>query len=52
MEYVEPVPCQHIADFYTHRWAQRPCIAWNLLRRGYNQWAAGRIELLNNLFGD
>lgn len=47
-----PVPCQHIADYYTARWTDRPCIAWNLLRRGYGQWAAGRIERgVNNLYG-
>lgn len=47
-----PVPCQHIADYYDNRWAAQPCIAWNLLRRGYAQWAAGRVERgVNNLYG-
>jgi hypothetical protein len=48
-----PVPCQHIADYYDRLWASHHCIAWNLLRRGYGQWAAGRIERgANNLFGE
>lgn len=45
------VPCQHIADFYQSRWEVHKCIAWNLLRRGYAQWAAGCPEAQNNLFG-
>lgn len=49
---VTPVPCQHIADYYSTMWTRHPCIAWNLLRRGYHQWAAGRVEIgVNNLFG-
>ncbi len=40
----KPVPCQHIADYYTSRWEAHKCIAWNLLRRGYTQWAEGRPE--------
>lgn len=47
-----PVPCQHIADYYQYKWEQHRCIAWNLLRRGYKQWASGLIERgVNNLFG-
>lgn len=49
---VTPVPCQHIADYYDMRWRDHKCIAWNLLRRGYTQWARGYIESFNNLFGE
>jgi hypothetical protein len=49
---VRPIPCQHIADYYQQRWEARNCIGWNLLRRGYGQWAYGRIERgFNNLYG-
>ena len=47
-----PVPCQHIADYYQLKWEEHKCLAWNLLRKGYRQWAAGRIERgTNNLYG-
>ncbi|QWY83455.1 hypothetical protein [Rhizobium phage RHph_X2_28B] len=49
---VPSVPCQHIADYYYHRWQQHKCIAWNLLRRGYAQWSNGNIETFNNLYGE
>lgn len=45
------VPCQHIADYYRRRWEAHKCIAWNLLRHGYQQWAEGRPGNQNNLFG-
>ncbi len=49
---VRPAQCAHIADFYEREWQTRPCLAWQLLRRGYRQWADGRIERgTNNLFG-
>ncbi len=47
------VPCQHIADYYHHRWHNHRCIAFNLLRWGYAQWAAGIAHLHqphNNLY--
>jgi hypothetical protein len=46
------VPCQHIADYYEWRWKRHKCIAWNLLRIGYRQWAAGLVMTrhLNNLY--
>jgi len=48
---VAPVPCQHIADFYAQRQTAHPCIAFNLLRRGYAQWALGTVRWPeNNLF--
>lgn len=46
----KPVPCQHIADYYNQLWEAHHCIAWNLLRRGYTQWAIGNPETLNNLY--
>jgi hypothetical protein len=49
-----PVPCAHIADYYERRWQAHHCIAFNLLRFGYRQWAEGRArysERGNNLFG-
>lgn len=46
------VPCQHIADYYHKLWTERKCIAWNLLRIGYGQWALGCPEHLNNLYGE
>lgn len=46
-----PVPCQHIADFYAHKQAEQPCLGYNLLRKGYAQWAMGKIEgYHNNLY--
>jgi hypothetical protein len=49
---VRPVPCQHIADYYTACWTANKQLGTNLLRRGYGQWAAGLIERgCNNLFG-
>lgn len=49
---IHPIPCQHISDYYTRKWEQHKCLAWNLLRRGYLQCAAGSIkEGTNNLFG-
>lgn len=48
---VSPVPCMHIYVYYNEMQQQRPCIAHNLLRRGYEQWAFGVIEAgVNNLF--
>lgn len=52
MATVHPVPCEHIADYYTHRWQNHKCIAFNLLRRGYGQWSRGHVEAFNNLFGE
>lgn len=47
------VPCQHIADYYQRRWEAHKCIAFNLLRIGYKQWASGTVACnSNNLFGD
>lgn len=47
----EPVPCNHIYDYYEKRWQEHKCIAYNLLRRGYWQHAKGMIELgVNNLY--
>lgn len=43
MKVVEPVPCQHIADYYAHRQAENPSLGNNLLRRGYQQFAMGKI---------
>ena len=46
-------PCAHIADYYQLRWEQHHCIAFNILRWGYRQWAEGRAtDPANNLFGD
>lgn len=45
------VPCLHLYHYYNWKWEHRPCIAYNLLRRGYRQWAEGRPEELNNLYG-
>lgn len=52
MKSVDPVPCQHIADYYNHRQEENPSLGNNLLRRGYQQFASGRIESysVNNLF--
>lgn len=48
---VVPAACAHIAEYYQQRWLGHKCIAFNMLRRGYKQWAAGRIEITgNNLF--
>lgn len=48
----DPVPCAHIADYYDRMQNKRRCIAFNLLRRGYRQWAVGGgIDPENNLFG-
>lgn len=45
------IPCAHIAEFYEREQARHPCIAHNLLRRGYRQWAQGEVERpVNNLF--
>lgn len=48
----QAIPCQHIADYYQRTWEHHKCIAWNLLRRGYSEWAAGRVKdtTVNNLF--
>lgn len=48
----DPVPCQHIADYYQHSWERQHCIGFNLLRHGYAQWARGGSfnRELNNLF--
>lgn len=46
------VPCRHIADYYPQRWEAQKCIAFNLLRHGYRQWAEGRaVNPPNNLYG-
>lgn len=51
-ELVKSVPCEHIADFYRHKWKGHKCLAWSLLIRGYSQWASGLIEYgHNNLYG-
>lgn len=48
---VTPVPCAHIAAYYDVLWNAHKCLAWQLLRRGYRQWANGSIEVgFNNLF--
>lgn len=44
------VPCAHIYAYYQRKWEDHPCIAWNLLRRGYGQHAVGRPEPANNLY--
>lgn len=46
------VPCQHVADYYQRRWEAQPCIAFNMLRHGYRQWAEARVvdAKVNNLF--
>lgn len=45
------VPCTHIADYYQRKWEQQKCIAYNLLRHGYRQWAEGRAtDPANNLY--
>lgn len=47
------VPCQHIADYYQHRWEAHKCIGFNLLRHGYRQWSEGRAVYQtdgNNLY--
>lgn len=48
------VPCLHIADYYQRAWEKQKCIAYNLLRHGYRQWAEGRAEgnKANNLYGE
>lgn len=47
------VPCLHIAEFYQRQWEGHKCIAYNLLRHGYRQWAEGRAtDPANNLYGD
>lgn len=43
-------PCMHIAEYYQRRWEQHKCIAFNLLRQGYRQWAEGRPNNANNLY--
>jgi hypothetical protein len=49
---VHPASCAHIADYYAQKQLDHPCIAHNLLHRGYAQWANGYIEKgTNNLFG-
>ena len=50
MREVPSVPCSHIAAYYQYKWENHHCIAFNLLRRGYYQWANGLIEVYNNLF--
>lgn len=46
------VPCLHIAEYYQLKWEAHKCIAWNLLRRGYREWAEGRVvdPQVNNLY--
>lgn len=49
---VEPAHCDHVRAYYQYHWERRPCIAFNLLRWGYRQWAEGLIAPgVNNLFG-
>lgn len=45
-------PVNHIAEYYQRKWEQHKCIAWNLLRRGYKEWANGTVKdrTVNNLF--
>jgi hypothetical protein len=46
------VPCMHIADYYQYRWENHKCIAYNMLRHGYRQWATGYVRdyRVNNLY--
>lgn len=46
------IPCLHIAAYYQLLWEQRKCIAYNLLRIGYREWATGTVKdpTLNNLY--
>jgi hypothetical protein len=46
----QSVPCQHIADYYQLKWEGHYCIAYNLLRHGYRQWAEGKPNEWNNLY--
>lgn len=49
---VDPVPCAHIADYYDRQQRKMRCIGFNLLRKGYRQWAVGGgIDPHNNLYG-
>lgn len=52
MKAVDPVPCQHIADYYSHKQREQPCIGYGMLYRGYKEHAAGLIEgyAANNLY--
>ena len=51
--HTRPAACAHIADYYRARWEAHACIAFNLLARGYRQWANGVIETgTNNLYGE
>ena len=45
-----PVPCLHIWAYYDYLWTNCHTLGWNLLRRGYLQWANGCPESLNNLY--
>lgn len=49
-ETTAPVPCAHIADYYSIRWNKRPTIGDNFLRFGYLQWSEGRPSAFNNLY--
>ena len=40
----QPVPCQHIADFYAQKPTEQTSLGYNLLRKYYAQWAMGKIE--------
>jgi len=46
-----PVPCQHIADWYKHLHSMQPSIGNKLLYHGYREWAEGLIGgYFNNLY--
>lgn len=52
----QPAQCQHIGDYYHHRWSACHTLGDNILRWGYWQWAEGRAVVTkagkpaNNLF--
>lgn len=51
MYQTSPIPTQHIADYYAFLGKSHPCLGHELLRRGYQQWSNGKVEVdLNNLF--
>lgn len=50
---INPIPCQHITDFYAHRIEKEGLsLGLKLLFKGYAQCSMGTIERgWNNLFG-
>ena len=45
------VPCSHIADYYDMLYSSKQCLAYNILRHGYRQWAKGTAtHPVNNLY--